>query len=46
MLVHQPFGDYYGSCAMEGLYDQNVLRGLGLSNFYEDRPSIDLLYPL
>ena len=28
---------------MEELYDQNVLRGLGLSNFYEDR-LIDLLY--
>ena len=38
MLVHQPLGDYYGSWrAMEELYDQNVLRGLGLSNFYEDR---------
>ena len=44
MLVHQPLGDYYGSWrAMEELYDQNVLRGLGLSNFYEDR-LIDLLY--
>ena len=33
MLVHQPLGDYYGSWrAMEELYDQNVLRGLGLSN--------------
>ena len=43
MLVHQPLGDYYGSWrAMEELYDQNVLRGLGLSNFYEDR-LIDLL---
>ena len=31
MLVHQPFGDYYGSWrAMEELYDQNVLRGSGL----------------
>jgi len=44
MLVHQPLGDYYGSWrAMEELYNQNVLRGLGLSNFYEDR-LIDLLY--
>ncbi|GCL67232.1 aldo/keto reductase [Veillonella tobetsuensis] len=44
MLIHQPLGDYYGSWrAMEELYDQNVLRGLGLSNFYEDR-LIDLLY--
>ena len=44
MLIHQPIGDYYGSWrAMEELYDQNVLRGLGLSNFYEDR-LIDLLY--
>ncbi|MDU3515223.1 MAG: aldo/keto reductase, partial [Veillonella sp.] len=44
MLIHQPIGDYYGSWrAMEELYDQNVLRGLGLSNFYEDR-LIDFLY--
>ena len=43
-LIHQPFNDYYGAWrAMEELYDQNVLRGLGLSNFYEDR-LIDLLY--
>ena len=46
MLVHQPPGDYYGSGrAMEELYDQNVLRGLGLSNFYEDR-LIGLVVPL
>ena len=39
MLIHQPLGDYYGSWrAMEELYDQNVLRGLGLSNFYECHP--------
>ena len=31
MLVHQPLGDYYGSWrAIEELYDQNGLRGLGL----------------
>ena len=28
---------------MEELYDQNILRGLGVSNFYEDR-LIDLIY--
>jgi putative glyoxal reductase len=44
MLIHQPIGDYYGSWrAMEELYDQNILRGLGVSNFYEDR-LIDLIY--
>lgn len=44
LLIHQPVGDYYGSWrAMEELYDQNVLRALGVSNFYEDR-LIDLLY--
>ena len=43
-LIHQPIGDYYGSWrAMEELYDQGVLRTLGVSNFYEDR-LIDLLY--
>ena len=44
MLIHQPLGDYYGSWrAMEELYDQNVLRGLGLSNFYENH--LTLAYP-
>lgn len=44
MLVHQPIGDYYGSWrAMEELYDQNVLRSLGTSNFYADR-LVDLIH--
>lgn len=44
MLVHQPIGDYYGSWrAMEELYDQNVLRALGTSNFYADR-LVDLIH--
>ncbi|MDY4746954.1 aldo/keto reductase [Veillonella caviae] len=44
LLVHQPIGDYYGSWrAMEELYDQNVLRAIGTSNFYEDR-LVDLIH--
>ena len=38
MLVHQPYGDYYGSWqAMEEAYQEGKLRSLGLSNFYPDR---------
>lgn len=38
MLLHQPFGDYYGAwSALEELYEQGVLRAIGISNFYPDR---------
>lgn len=33
-LVHQPFGDYYGAWrAMERLYQEKVVRAIGVSNF-------------
>ena len=38
MLLHQPFGDYYGAWrALEELYDEGKLRAIGISNFYPDR---------
>ena len=38
MLLHQPFGDYYGAWrALEELYDAGKLRTIGISNFYPDR---------
>ncbi|MGN1122913.1 MAG: aldo/keto reductase [Eubacterium sp.] len=38
MLLHQPFGDYYGAWrALEELYEQGRLRAIGISNFYPDR---------
>lgn len=37
-LIHQPFGDYYGSWrAMEELYKSGRIRAIGVSNFYPDR---------
>lgn len=37
-LIHQPFGDYYGSWrAMEDLYNEGKIRAIGVSNFYPDR---------
>jgi 2,5-diketo-D-gluconate reductase A len=37
-LVHQAFGDYYGSWrAMQELYAQGKVRAIGVSNFYPDR---------
>lgn len=38
LLIHQPFGDYYGSWrAMEEAYRAGKLRAIGVSNFYPDR---------
>jgi 2,5-diketo-D-gluconate reductase A len=37
-LVHQPFGDYYGSWrALEKLNGAGLARAIGVSNFYPDR---------
>ena len=42
-LIHQPFGDYYGSWrAMEKLNSEALARAIGVSNFYPDR-FIDLI---
>ena len=38
VLLHQPFSDYYGAWkALEDLYEQGVIRAIGVSNFYPDR---------
>lgn len=42
-LIHQPFGDYYGSWrAMEELYKDGKIKAIGVSNFHLDR-LIDLI---
>lgn len=38
LLVHQPFGNYYGAYrAMEEAYKEGWIRAIGVSNFYPDR---------
>ena len=38
LLIHQPFGDYYGTYrAMEEFYKAGKLRAIGVSNFGPDR---------
>jgi 2,5-diketo-D-gluconate reductase A len=42
-LIHQPYGDVFGSWrAMEELYNEGVIRAIGVANFYPDR-IMDLL---
>ena len=42
-LIHQPYGDYYGSWrAMRALTEQGLARAIGVSNFYPDR-LVDLI---
>ncbi|SDA24710.1 Aldo/keto reductase [Ruminococcus sp. YE71] len=37
-LIHQPYGDYYGSWrAMERLMDDGLIRAIGVSNFSPER---------
>lgn len=44
MLIHQPFGDYYGTWrAMEDALREGKLRAIGVSNFFADR-LIDLCH--
>ena len=38
VLLHQPFGDAYGAWRdLEALYEEGVVRAIGVSNFYSDR---------
>lgn len=42
-LIHQPFGDYYGSWrAMQALLAEGLTGAIGVSNFYPDR-LVDLI---
>ncbi len=42
-LIHQPFGDYYGSWrAMQDLYKERRIRAIGVSNFFPGR-LVDLI---
>lgn len=38
ILLHQPFGDYYGAYRdLEKLYQEGKVKAIGVSNFYPDR---------
>ena len=38
ILVHQPFGDYYGTYrALERALEEGLTKSIGVSNFYPDR---------
>jgi 2,5-diketo-D-gluconate reductase A len=42
-LIHQPYGDYYGSWrAMRALNEQGLVKAAGVANFYPDR-LVDLI---
>src|SRR6266536_3206825 len=42
-LIHQPYGDYYGSWrAMRALNEQGLAKAVGVANFYPDR-LVDLI---
>ena len=38
VLIHQPFGDYYGTYRLlEEYYEKGIIKSIGVSNFYADR---------
>lgn len=38
VLIHQPFGDYYGTYRLlEEYYEKGIIKSIGVSNFYANR---------